>query len=157
VSHCAAILLVAGCATAAIADAPLTVKAGRGARDVRVATEEGVVVIDVASPGGIGEITVQNGGQPWPMEAKLRLRYDERRHFASLEGLTISDSQSQLHTFLGATMVEIMYRDGAVRRDDAKPIIKITKDRGVLEITLPLAWFADEKEFVVHWVDFYRN
>jgi hypothetical protein len=141
---------------ASAAEPALVAKAGRGAGQVNVQAEDGVVVIDVTSPGGIGQIAVQNGGQPWPMKAKLRLRYDAKRAFTHLEGCTVTDSKSRLHTFLGSDSVEIDYVDGAARRDFPKPELKVEK-AGTIELTLPMNWLSDEKEFSVHWVDFYRG
>ena len=145
-------------ATVATAAEPeLLVKAGRGATNIRVRQEEGVTVIDATSAGGIGQLTVQNGGQPWPMAMKLRLRYDAKRPFTHLEGLTLSDSRSRLQTFLGSETVEVNYADGATRRDAPKPELFVLKGNGTIEVTLPVAWLADEKEFRVHWIDFYRG
>ena len=139
------------------AEPQLIAKAGRGAKSVKVESKEGVVTIDVTSPSGIGQLTVESGGQPWPMAAKLRLRYDDKRAFTHLEGVTLTDSKSRLQTFLGATEVEVNYLDGAERRDAAKPEMKVDKANGTIEVTLPLGWLANEKQFVIHWVDFYRG
>jgi hypothetical protein len=142
---------------ASAAEPAIIAKAGRGAGQVKVDDEEGVVVIDVTSPGGIGQITVQNGGQPWPMKAKLRLRYDAKRTFTHLEGCTVTDSKSRLQTFLGAEEVEVASLVGVLPRDAPKPDLKVEKANGTIEVTLPMNWIGDEKEFAIHWVDFYRG
>jgi hypothetical protein len=139
------------------AEPQLVATAGRGTERVKVETNEGAVVIDVTSPSGIGQLTVESGDQPWPMAAKLRLRYDDKRAFTHLEGVTLTDSKSRLHTFLGSTEVEVNPLDGAVRRNAAKPEMKVEKAHGAIEVTLPLAWLTNEKQFVIHWVDFYRD
>jgi hypothetical protein len=143
---------------AALAAEPeLSVKPGRGASNIKIEREEGAVVINVMSAGGIGQLTVQNGGGPWPMAMKLRLRYDAKRPFTHLEGLTLSDGKSRLHTFLGSESVEANAADGKTLPDATKPELQVRKGAGTIEVTLPVAWLADEKEFHLHWVDFYRG
>jgi hypothetical protein len=139
------------------AEPELSVKPGRGASNIKIEREEGAVVINVMSAGGIGELTVQNGGQPWPMTIKLRLRYNAKRPFTHLEGLTLSDAKSRLHTFLGSDSVEISSAEGKILPDAAKPELRVDKASGTIEVTLPVAWLADEKEFHLHWIDFYRG
>ena len=101
------------------AEPALTVKAGRGATSVKLQHDEGAAVLIVASAGGIGQITVQSGGQPWPMTMKLLLRYDAKRPFTHLEGFDVSDSKSRLHTFLDSETVEVNYADGVARLAEA--------------------------------------
>jgi hypothetical protein len=139
------------------AEPGLSVKPGRGASNIKIERDEGAVVINVMSAGGIGQLTVQNGGQPWPMAMKLRLRYNANRPFTDLEGLTLSDAKSQLHTFLGSDSVEVSSAEGKTLSEAAKPEFRVLKASGTIEVTLPVAWLADKKEFHLHWVDFYRG
>lgn len=143
--------------SASAAEPALTVKPGRGASNAKLQQVDGATVVEITSAGGIGQATVQSGGQPWPMKMKLRLRYDAKRPFTHLEGFNLSDSKSRLHTFLDSESVEVEYADGAARLDTGKPELQVRKVDGAIEITLPMAWLADEKEFTLHWIDFYRG
>lgn len=136
---------------------PLTVKAQRGAQEVSVELEQGVAVIVVASSTGIGRIVVQSADRPWPMSAKLRLRYNDKRGFQSLEGLTITDSKSRMQTFLGAKTVEVAIIDESKPAPSAKPELNVQRGEKFVEVELPMAWLAGEKEFTIDWIDFYRG
>jgi hypothetical protein len=45
------------------------------------------VVIEITSPSGIGSVTIDRQGGPWPANVIVRLRYTAGRPFARIEGL----------------------------------------------------------------------
>jgi hypothetical protein len=139
------------------AEPQLIAERARGADEVRVHVESGIVVIDVFSRNGIGQITVKSGGQPWPMKAKVRLRYDATNPFTDLEGFTLTDSKSRLQTSLSSASVETSFLDKIKRNSAVKPKMKVIKTDRAIEVDLPMEWLGDEKKFTIHWIDFYRG
>lgn len=130
----------------------VTLKRDADHATVRVDEQRATVVID--SKSGIGSATLSPGKSGWPKTLELSLSLQ------ALEGLTLSNRDLRVRTFLGDTMPEVLRRrDGKwepVEFDvELAPRIRQVKQR--IEIEIPARWLdADQKQLVIDWVDYYR-
>jgi len=119
--------------------------------------ENETAVIDVQSPGGIGQADIEFLSGSYPAQIILRL------HIKKLEGFkltyartTVSASSSGMSDTVTQSLIQ---PDGSERAlTPSSPLwMDIQPEQEYLEITLPAALTQEEPEsFSFQWVDFYR-
>jgi len=122
-----------------------------------LSVEDETTVIDVQSPGGIGNANVEFVSGNYPAQIILRLHVQKLEGFKLTYGrTTVSASSSG-----GAdTVIQSLIESDGVERAlmPSSPLwMDIQPEQEYLEITLPAALTQEEPEsFSFQWVDFYR-
>ncbi|HTN76980.1 MAG TPA: hypothetical protein VL096_17095 [Pirellulaceae bacterium] len=150
--------LVCQATLAFAADPPPTIKVGlkRAEDTVIVSATDAGATISVTSATGIGAANIVRRDKTWPKELRLVL------NIRGLEGLSLTQGDRKLQTFLGSDAPTIAHRNADGKWEEAKfdkafaPIL--VKNAATITITIPAAWLDPaQAELQVEWIDFYRG
>jgi hypothetical protein len=137
---------------------------------VEVKSDKDRTVFGVKSPSGISQAVIERIDDTWPAVVVLRL------HLKGLEGFHVANGKVTLHAAVSAQDGKPKARLWKDRNEnakldekspfwmevrvlgtDGKPADKLPLKDGVIEMTLPKAFLADNpKSITVNWIDFYR-
>ncbi len=138
---------------------------------VTIQVEKKRAIFTVTSPSGISQAIITRGEERWPESVIVQLRLKGLEHFRASNGtLTLEGAVSSQD---GKPRVRL-WKDG---KEDApldpkspfwaeirlldkegKPTSGIPLKEGVIEITLPRAFFASNpRTITLNWIDFYRG
>lgn len=164
----ALIPLLVGAAPAGGDAPPIKAATKRDDDRVTITVEKGVTVIDVRSPFGISEATVERTGERWPETVTLRL------HLTGLESFTATCGRASLGGCVNGKPRPIRLTvsgreppQGPGDPDrldfrgvgtDGKPTEALPLRDGHFELRLPKAFFdGNPKVFRLAWIDWYRR
>jgi len=135
-----------------------------------VAYRDGGAVVEVRSPFGISQATLEREGEAWPRRVTLRL------HLKGLEKFEAGNGTTTLHGSVSSNeagnnrLWQDAKEDKALKPGDplwtefrlvgadGKPGAKAPLEGGYFEVVLPRALFeGNPKMITVRWIDFYRN
>jgi hypothetical protein len=119
--------------------------------------EDETAVLDIQSPGGIGNADIELLSGSYPAQITLRL------HIKSLEGFKLTYGKTTVSASSSGTAdsatESLIQSDGSERAiTSLSPWwMEIRPEQEYLEITLPRALIQEKpKSFSLEWVDFYR-
>ena len=140
--------------------ADFTIAKQRSADVVTVSKEQGITVFDVSSSNGIGWAKIQNN-KSWPMKAKVRITYSSGHPWKRMEQFAVSKGNSVISTYLTdrsneAEDLRTVRKPGSATAKEQVPLT-IERVGDAVEVELPMPWLADESQFMIRWVDVFRN
>ncbi len=137
---------------------------------VTATVEKDRTVIDITSPRGISEVTIERNGDAWPETVVLRLRlrgfeqFDAKSDKVSLKAGMLSHSGNPLSLSVNDKKESPLDPKSAYFMDfkmvgkDGKPTTTIPLPDGYFEMRLPKPFFeGNPKSVTLYWIDFFRR
>jgi len=149
-------------------DAPqFQITSKRGDDRVTVKVDDGRAVVDIRSPFGISNATIERTASEWPKAVVLRLHLKGLEHYQVTSGeLVIAGSAPSRPKPEPVGDEEDRAADGVEKlkatirmfHEDGKPASEIPLKSGYFEIELPGKLLeGNARSLRVEWVDFYRG
>ncbi len=149
------ILTLSACASSG--HATYTAVPVKGDPRITFSTAGDALLIDIASPTGIGSAAIEKTSGPWPPKIVMRL------HVAGLESFTFQYADIHINLSVsshGDNSVHETYEQpgttGAVSPGDPY-WIAVTPGPGYFDLEAPASFLkSGESKLTIEWIDFYR-
>lgn len=162
------VMLTAG--VTAAEDSPFKFKAKEGEDVVTAKVEKDRTLIDVKSPRGISELTVERTGEAWPEVVVVRLHLSgleklrAKSEKVTLEGSVLSHTDYAVSLSIEGKKADPKDAKGEYFMDfkmvgkDGKAAATIPIQDGYFEFRLPKPFFeSNPKSIAMEWIDYYRR
>jgi hypothetical protein len=156
VSSCFVMLSLSACALvpASIEPAMFEAEPLKGDPVITFSTTNEMLLIDIASPTGIGGAAIEKTAGQWPSQIVMRLRV------SGLESFTFRYADTTIRVSVSSHGDNVVHEEsnasGALHSDDAE-WIAVTPGEGYFDLEAPADFFkSGENTFTIEWIDFYR-
>jgi hypothetical protein len=156
---CLVVFGLTACAPSAGSNVPATYQAVplKGEPVITFSTTSDTLLVDIASPTGIGSTRIDKTAGQWPPKIVMRLHLKGLESFKFRYANTIIDVNVSSH---GDQTVSETYQQGGqtgvIKAGDSY-WIAVTRGPGYFDLEAPAAFLQSrENKFTSEWIDFYR-
>jgi len=111
------------------------------------------LLIDIASPTGIGSALIEKASGQWPPKVVLRL------HVRGLESFKFKYGAKTVEVSVSAQTREVLVQEGQITTLGPSDAywMNVTRNPGYFDIEAPADFMkTGENKFTIEWIDFYR-